>query len=877
MSTSLTPMMRQYLSIKEDNKDAILFFRLGDFYEMFFDDAKEATRILHITLTSREAGKGNKVPMCGIPHHAAKNYIARLIKHGKKVAICEQVEKPEPGKKLVAREITKIITPGTFIADDILEESLNHYILSLKVEDGIYGVAYADISTGEFRITELDSREDLFSELYKISPAECLIPEGFSKGDEYRQVSDINLGALTVQDDWMFDRELSEKEIKGHFSVKSLSGFGCQELPRAVGAAGALLRYLKNTQKSSLTNIDAISTYRVSQFMTIDRNSQRNLELVQNIEDLSTTGTLLEVLDETNTPMGKRRLKKWLLNPLLEPEAVDERLDAVEYFRVDRSIRKNARGLLSRIHDIERLSNRANTETANARDIMALSASLKNVKELKGSLKGASGKIKEIADGLDDFEDVTGWVDECLLEDPPVSLKEGGLIKDGYSPEVDELRDILTNSKAWLSKLQKREIERTGISSLKVGYNKIFGYHIEVTNANLDAVPPDYVRKQTLTNAERFITPELKEYESKIIGAEERIKEVECEIFCRLRARIGSEFERLKRTADYTADMDVLSSLAEVAVKNHYVRPVVNNGRTLRITDGRHPVLEKVLKEKEFIPNDVLMDDKEGRIFIITGSNMAGKSTFIRQVALLTIMAQMGSFVPAKGAEVGMIDRIFTRVGASDRLYKGMSTFMVEMVEAANILNNATDRSLLILDEVGRGTSTFDGVSIAWAIVEFIHDKLSGAKTLFATHYHELTELSQVMNGIKNYNLAVRQWKGEVVFLYKVIEGSCDESFGIHVAKLAGLPEKVVIRAREILYNLHNDSVRGNIKTRFKEKESGEKQLSFFDPVVQESPVVEKLKKLDLDSLTPLDALNKLVELKREVSENGKDKDKRPE
>ena len=871
MSADITPMMRQYLDIKQQHKDALLFFRLGDFYEMFFDDAIEATRILHITLTSRGTNKGKKVPMCGIPHHAADNYIARLIRHGKKVAICEQVEEPAPGKRIVKRNVVRIITPGTFMADDILDGSVNNYILALNAAGGSFGLAYADISTGEFRVTELDNKADLCSELYKISPAECLVPESFSKEEDFREFKDVNLGVITVNDDWIFDQELSRKEIKRHFSVESLEGFGCQQLDLAVGAAGALLKYLKNTQRSQLNNIDAISTYRSSQFMVMDRNSHRNLELAQNQEDLSAKGTLLEVLDRTKTPMGKRRLKRWMLNPLLDTEEIGNRLDRVQYFYDNGKRRKDIRDLLGGIYDIERLSNKVSLGVAGARDMIALASSLGNIEKLRKSLAGeAPSGIREIVLGLDDLKDVIEWIENCLVSEPPNALKEGGLIKEGYDPGVDELRQLVTGGKDWVAGLQKKEIERTGISSLKVGFNKVFGYYIEVTKSNLDAVPSDYIRKQTLTGAERFITQGLKEREARIIGATERVKNKEYEIFCRLREKTGAEIERLKKCADHVAEIDVLSNLAEVAVRNRYSRPKINDRSDLRIVEGRHPVLEKVLKDKEFVPNDINMDAEDSRIFIITGSNMAGKSTYIRQAALITIMAQMGGFVPAAEAEIGVVDRIFTRVGASDRLYRGMSTFMVEMLETANILNNATGRSLIILDEIGRGTSTFDGVSIAWAVVEFIHHRVSGAKAMFATHYHELTELTRIMRGVKNYHLAVQEWGDEIVFLYKVTEGSCDESFGIHVAKLAGMPGGVVARAHEILNNLQKDSFLGNIRSRFsEEKDKDGRQFDFFKSAPKEHPIVGKIKELDIDRLAPLEALKKLADLKKEVTEDG--------
>ncbi len=866
MESSVTPMIKQYLEIKDQHKDAILFFRLGDFYEMFFDDALEATSILHITLTSRGSSGGRKIPMCGIPHHAANNYIARLIKAGKKIAICEQVEEPCAEKKIVKREVVKIITPGTFIADDFLDAA-NNYIMSIAPRGGNYGLAYADISTGEFNVTELDSAENLFSELYKISSRECLIPESFSKEEFFSEFKDVFSGSLTVNEDWQFDYDLSLEEIKRHFSVKTLDAFDCRNLPLASSAAGALLRYLKRTQKLPLNNISRISTYKVSQFMVLDESSCRHLELIQNNEDSSTKGTLLEVLDHTRTSMGARHLKTWILNPLLDIEKITRRQNGVRYFYDNNHFRENVRTVLSDIYDIERLSNKVSMGTCNAREMRTLSSSLKAIAKIKKEFQTEIPvSLKDIVQRLDDFSDVINWIEDCLVESPPLTLKEGALIKRGYDPAIDEVKDLLSNGKDALSALQKKEIERSGISSLKVGFTRVFGYYIEVTNANLKAVPENYVRKQTLTNAERFVTEELKEWESKIIGAEERSKNMEYEAFCGLREKCASEIERLKEASRLIGKIDVLASLAQSAVINRYCCPKVDSGGNLNITRARHPVIERVLKDKEFVPNDICMTADTGRIFIITGSNMAGKSTFIRQTALILIMAQMGSFVPAKEAVIGVIDRVFTRVGASDRLYRGMSTFMVEMLETANILNNATGRSLIILDEVGRGTSTFDGVSIAWAVVEYISRYIPGAKTMFATHYHELTELTEITRGIKNYHLAVREWGEEIIFLYKIKEGGCDESFGIHVAKLAGMPQTVVKRAREILNNLQKDSFSGNIRFRFSEKkDKPEEHLDFFNKTEKERSLIDAIQKIDVDNLTPIEALKKIAELKKET------------
>ena len=869
MSGELTPMMRQYQEIKSRHKDSILFFRLGDFYEMFFDDAKEATRILHITLTARGSAKGEKVPMCGVPYHAADNYIARLIKHGKKVAICEQVEEPSPGKNIVRREVMKIITPGTFMADGMLDAAVNNYVLSFNPGQGAYGLAYADISTGEFRVTESPGPEEFLAELYKISPAETLMPESFSGDEGFRGFNDVHLGATTMVEDWRFDREISLKEIKRHFGVESLEGFGCEDMSLAVGAAGTLIAYLKDMHKTPLKNIDTINTYRTGQFMTLDRNSHRHLELMQNQEDMSEKGTLLEVLDLTRTPMGRRRLKRRILNPLLDTKKIRARLDDVGCFFDDRVCLARTRESLADIYDIERLSNKISLGTVNGRDMVALASSLERMRDLKGCFADdIPGTLGEIVSGLDDFTDVAGWIRECIVDAPPVTVKDGGLIRKGFDADVDELKALITDGKDWVADLQKKEIERTGIGSLKVGYNRVFGYYLEVTKTNLGAVPEEYVRKQTLVNAERFITPELKEQEARIIGAEDRIKVMEYDIFCRLRGRVGSQMGRLKKAADNVAEIDVLSGLAEVAVLNHYVRPRVTDGSEMNIKDGRHPVLERLLKDKEFVPNDARLDAGDNRIFIITGSIMAGKSTFIRQVALITIMAQMGSFVPAREAEIGVVDRVFTRVGASDRLYRGMSTFMVEMLETANILNNATKKSLIILDEIGRGTSTFDGVSIAWAVVEYLQGRLAGSKVMFATHYHELTELAGIMKGIRNCHLAVQEWGEDIVFLYKVEDGSCDESFGIHVAKLAGMPSDVVKRARSILGNLQKESLLGNIRSRFSsESPEQDKQIDFFENTAVEHPVMKKIRETDVDRLTPIEALKRLAELKEEARE----------
>ncbi len=869
MGRELTPMMEQYLDIKKKHADAILFFRLGDFYEMFFDDAEEASRILHITLTARSS-KNNKIPMCGVPHHAAQNYIARLVKAGKKVAICEQVEKPTKGKNIVKREISKVITPGTFIADSLLDSSVNQYLLSLTKSEQVYGLAYADISTGEFFVTEVRNIEELFAELYKISPSETIVPESLSKTEDLKEIKQISLGAITDCPDWYFEFSYSIRQLKEHFNVETLEGFGCEDLPSAISASGALIKYLKDTQRGKMNNIDVISTYSVDEYMGLDKNSHRHLELVKNQQDLTTRGTLLGVLDKTRTPMGRRLLRKWILNPLIDPGSIKKRQISVQDFFDEPSLRSKIRDILKEVYDMERLTNKIVLSSANARDLRSLASSIANIGRIKSLLENsfALEGISRLSEGIDPLKDVLDLIEKSIKKEPPATIKEGDIISDGFDSRVDELRMKISGGKDWMASLQKKEIERTGINSLKIGYNKIYGYYIEVTKAKLDSVPDDYIRKQTLVGSERFITDELKRRESEILGADEHIKDLEYEIFQKVRSDIAKEMDRLKKTGSSIAELDVFSNLAEVAVKNRYVRPKITDSNELLLKRSRHPVLEKVLKDKEFVPNDLKMGP-ENRIFIITGSNMAGKSTFIRQVALICLMAQMGSFVPAESAEIGVIDRIFTRVGASDRIYQGMSTFMVEMIETANILNNATGKSLIILDEIGRGTSTFDGVSIAWSVVEYLDEKVQGSKTMFATHYHELTELSEVRKGIKNYHLSVQRWKDDIVFLYKVAEGICDESFGVQVAKLAGLPPVVVKRAKQILANLHKDSLKGNIRSRFydKKKDEPEIQPDFFEKQRALPEAIKTLKDLDPENMTPLDALRKLVELKKEVEE----------
>jgi DNA mismatch repair protein MutS len=853
MKEKLTPMLNQYLRIKKAYPDVILFFRLGDFYEMFFEDAKIASSVLHITLTSREAGRGRRIPMCGIPHHAAENYIARLLKEGYKVAICEQVEDPKLAKGVVKREVIRVITPGTLVGESIIQDN-NNYILSLNEERGRFGISFCDISTGEFKTTELENQEEFLSEISRINPAEVLIPEG---RNDLGKLLDIK--TVTEYPDFYFIPESARDVLLSHFKVKTLAGFELDGRDLALSASGALLKYLEETQKRALTHIRKIEFYCVEKYMLLDSFTQRNLELVRSLEWERKEDSLLSVLDKTLTPMGKRLLQKWLLQPLLDIEEIKDRQDGVEFFYQDRFLRERAREILKGFQDLERIASKIGLDMANPRDVVNLRATLDKIERLKTLIPQIGPKIiTGCQKMLAPLEELQEKIKKAIVEDPPVQINEGGIIKEGYSRELDELRKISSSGKEWIAQLQEREIKRTGITSLKVGYNKVFGYYIEVTKPNLKYVPPDYIRKQTLVNAERFITPELKEYEEKVLGAEEKIKELEKEIFISLREEIKNFISQLQSNANTVAVIDVLQSLAEAAEQNRYIRPKIHSGYEVIIKDGRHPVVERILPEGEFVPNDVVLNRDE-KILIITGPNMAGKSTYIRQTALLIIMAQMGSFIPASSAEIGIVNRVFTRIGARDALVSGMSTFMVEMVEVARILNNADERSLIILDEVGRGTSTYDGLSIAWAVVEYIHKNIK-AKTLFATHYHELTQIAKYLPEVKNLNVAVREYQGQVIFLYRVEEGSCDRSFGIHVAQLAGIPPEVIERAKQLLKELE--------KGRKIIARSPQIQYELFTPESKPHPVVEEIKKLDIERMSGIEALNFLHQLKKRLEEN---------
>ncbi len=867
--SDLTPLMNQYKSIKRDYPDAILFFRVGDFYEMFYEDAVTASKVLQIALTSRNKGKEDQVPLCGVPYHAADSYITKLIRNRFKVAICEQIEDPKIAKGIVKRDVVRVITPGTFLSESALDAKENSFILSIYPKGKIYGLAIADLSTGEFLIYEtVGGLED---EIKRLAPKEILYPEGLNISG--LQPPDHRLQThLTPYPDWSFDYPEARKGILEHFRVNSLEGFGCEGMVVAISAAGALISYLDETQKGSLGNIKGIRPLMKGSYMFLDAPTQRNLELVISLSDGTKEGSLIGVLDRTVTAMGGRLLKNWVLYPLLDIEEINRRQDAVKLLQDNLTFIDVIQEKLKDVYDLERLMGRITLNLSNARDMLALKNSLKIMPEIRRLQEGIiSEMLSDIFNRIEDFSDIVSLIENAIHEDPPFTLREGRIIKDGYNEELDDHRNISSKGKGFIAELERKERERTGINSLKVRYNKVFGYYIEVTKANLSQIPSDYMRKQTLVGAERFITPELKDYEEKVLRAEERILELEYEIFQKVRENAAKEAGRVQKTAKAIAELDVLMSLAIVARHYNYCQPIVDDSEAIEIIEGRHPVLERLDLGERFIPNDTLLDCGENQLLIITGPNMAGKSTYMRQVALIVLMAQIGSFVPAKEAKIGLVDRIFTRVGATDVITKGQSTFMVEMNETANILNNATRRSLIILDEIGRGTSTFDGVSIAWAVAEYIHENIK-ARTLFATHYHELTELALTMEGIKNYSISVKEWKDEIIFLRKIVEGGTDRSYGIQVARLAGLPEDVILRAKEVLSNLEGGELNeiGEPKlarSELKKPEKRTNQLDIF--TTQADPVIKELLGFDIINMTPIEALNKLYELRKKL--DGKD------
>lgn len=868
----LTPMMHQYLQIKRNHQDAILFFRLGDFYEMFFEDAKIASSILGLALTSRGGGKNNRVPMCGIPYHASGNYIARLIKAERKVAICEQIGDPKSTKGIVERQIVRVITPGTLVDQNILESNHNNYLVSVyRKTPGEYGLAAVDLSTGEFKITQLQSTEKMLSELTRLHPAELLLSANLKDNDDIKNIiKQRNIHALLSEvEDWVFDFSYGYEKLIDHFKTRDLRGFGIQEIPLGITAAGAVLFYLENTQKTKIQHINKIMPYSLNKVMVLDGIAQRNLELVRSMRG-DKKGTLLNELNFTNSAMGNRLLVQWIQQPLLDIEIINKRLDAVEQLKKDQTLRANLRDEFKNILDIERLLGRISLGVASARDILNLKESLKIIPQLKQLLlKSDKEMLVSIRDNLDGQKELVQLLDRAICDDAPLSVREGRMIKDGFKAELDELKYITRGGKEWIAKLQREEIERTGISSLKIKYNRVFGYYIEVSKANLHAVPDDYMRKQTLVNAERFITPALKEQEEKIITAQDKINDLEYQLFVEICNEVLKHLADIQKAAALIARLDVLNSFSEAAARNNYVRPDIDNDLVLDIQEGRHPVLENILGTSKFIANPTYLDSQDNQVIIITGPNMAGKSTYIRQVALIIVMAQTGSFVPAKSARIGVVDKIFTRVGAADDISAGMSTFMMEMSETANILNNATSRSMIILDEIGRGTSTFDGLSIAWATAEYLHENPQmKPKTLFATHYHELTEMELLFKGVKNYNVSVREWNEEVIFLYKLMQGSSDHSYGIHVARLAGLPNEVIIRAREILSNLEINSMSAEgipslVKSDAQKIRKKETQPELFQS--RENPLLAQIRGLDINKLSPIEALNLINEWKNNL------------
>ncbi len=877
----LTPMMQQYMKTKEEYKDCILFYRLGDFYEMFFDDAKIVSKELELTLTGKNCGLEERAPMCGVPFHAVDGYLSRLVSRGYKVAICEQMEDPALAKGLVKREVIRVVTPGTNLNVQALDESRNNYIMSIVYVSDRFGISFADVTTGDYFVTEVDSVRKLLDEICKFSPREIVCNEALVMSgidtEELKERLGITLYSL---ENWYFDDELCRRGLLEHFQVKSMEGLGVGDLGCGVIAAGALLRYLTETQKTSLSHLTRLQPYVSGNFMLIDSSSRRNLELVETLREKQKRGSLLWVLDKTKTAMGARMLRSFLEQPLIDPEEIERRLAALEELNSHLITREELREYLSPIYDLERLIGRISYQTANPRDLIAFKTSLGMLPHLKTLLSELeSPLLLEIQEDLDDLQDLYDLIERSIQEEPPITIRDGNMIRDGYHEEVDRFRKAKTEGRSWLAQIETKERERTGIKNLRIKFNKVFGYYLEVTNSYKELVPEDYIRKQTLTNAERYITPELKELEDTILGAEEKLTALEYELFTGIRDQIAAQVLRIQRTAKAVARLDVFTALAYVANKNHYVRPKINRRGRIQIQNGRHPVVEQMLPGNLFIANDTCLDNDSNRISIITGPNMAGKSTYMRQTALIVLMAQVGSFVPAEQADIGIVDRIFTRVGASDDLASGQSTFMVEMNEVSNILRNATADSLLILDEIGRGTSTFDGLSIAWAVIEHIADrKLLGAKTLFATHYHELTELEGTMEGVNNYCIAVKEKGDDIVFLRKIVKGGADRSYGIQVAKLAGVPDSVIQRAKELVEELSQADISVKAKhiaqeSRTKTKQKGRQkkydevdleQISLFD-TVRDDDVVKELEELDISNMTPMDAMNTLYRLQNRL------------
>ena len=866
-----SPMMQHYLETKKQYKDCVLFYRLGDFYEMFFEDAEIVSRELELTLTGKDCGQEKRAPMSGIPYHAADSYIAKLIEKGYKVAICEQVEDPKQAKGIVKREVIRVVTPGTVIESNLLEEKKNNYIMAIYKSGLYFGISVCDISTGEFLATQIVEHNNfarLLDEISRYSPAEIIVSDMmFNSKTEIEKIKERFETYISKESEESFDGEY--ELLSGMYNIiddKNEKIKNLSDKKLAIYAINALLKYLEDTQKTSLDHINTIKIYNTTRYMALDINARRNLEITEKMRDKSKKGTLLWVLDKTSTSMGGRLLRRWLNDPLIDRKEINDRLDAVEELKDSIILRGDVVDALKKVYDIERLAGKISYGNANGRDMISLKNSVKQLPQIKKVLSTTgAGLLKEIYENIDTLDDIYEIIEKSIVDEPPIGVKDGGIIKIGYDPEIDKLKLATTEGKKWILELEAKEREQTGIKGLKVGFNKVFGYFIEVTKSNLSMVPDRYVRKQTLTNCERYITEELKNLENQILGAEERVVTLEYNAFCEIRSSIEKQIQRIQKTATLVSTLDVLVSFATVAEDMNYVKPEVDNGGVIDIKEGRHPVIEKMISNSNFVPNDTYLDEEGNRLAIITGPNMAGKSTYMRQVALITLMAQVGSFVPASYAKIGVVDKIFTRVGASDDLSMGQSTFMVEMMEVATILKEATKNSLVILDEIGRGTSTYDGLSIAWAVAEFIADKEKcGAKTLFATHYHELTELENKVEGVKNYSIAVKEKGEDIIFLRKIVDGGTDESYGVHVARLAGVPQVVTKKANEILQSLERRNVLNNkIIEQTPKKESAD-QIDMYNYKIAE--VAHEIDRIDFNQLTPIDALNTLVKIKEKLS-----------
>ena len=874
----LTPMMQQYLETKKEYQDCILFYRLGDFYEMFFDDALIASKELEITLTGKSCGQEERAPMCGIPYHAVDSYLNKMVSKGYKVAICEQVEDPKVAKGIVKREVIRIATPGTNLNIQALEDTKNNYLVCVAYFPGKIGMSVADVTTGDYYLTEVEDIRKLQDEMNKYAPSEVICNEQFfvSGYDIEDLKSRLNVSVYSLAPHY-FDEEKCRRELMKHFRVNTLKGLGIEDFPVGLIAAGALLQYLYETQKTSLAHFTHIYPYLTSKYMLLDSSTRRNLELIETLREKQKKGSLLGVLDRTKTAMGGRLLRKYIEQPLIDKDKIERRLDAVEALCHKSVDREEMREYLHTIYDLERLLGKVSYKTANPRDLIAFRNSLAMLPSIRTVLSDFDAPLlQEIREHIDPLQDIYQLIEDAIVEEPPIAIKEGGIIKEGFHETIDSLKKAKTDGKNWLAALEEEDRERTGIKNLRIKYNKVFGYYFEVTNSYKDQVPEDYVRKQTLANAERYTTPRLKELEDNILNAEDKLFTLEYDLYCEIRDAIAKEIERIQKTARAIARLDVFTSLAYVAEHNQYVRPTLNEKGVIDIKEGRHPVVEQMIQNDMFIANDTHLDNQKHCIAVITGPNMAGKSTYMRQVALIVLLTQIGSFVPAKKADVGIVDRIFTRVGASDDLASGQSTFMVEMNEVANILRNATPNSLLVLDEIGRGTSTFDGLSIAWAVIEHISNrKILGAKTLFATHYHELTELEGKMDNVNNYCIAVKEKGDDIVFLRKIVKGGADKSYGIQVAKLAGVPDMVIDRAKEIVEQLSDNditekvqsievNVKGEKHKPVKYDEVDLEQISLFDTVKDED-VLQELQEIDVSNLTPVDALNTLYRLQNKL------------